>query len=239
MNVHLSVDDVICSLIELSEKRPKSVFDVGIFKYIKQAHEDYKAIFSLYMFENYAEKFYVNDVPIKYWEELEMSGFVRLGFHGIFRSDSEEIFIKKCDNFYGVIPEKLRTSCVRLHKYTASKKEIDYLKKYGVSELLCREDESRRVQDFMCSYFLNQEEEMSMDDDFINKNNIRFKKTNIRLEFHDENQIEERVLKEIKRGNSNIVIFTHEKYLLEEKVSFNKILEILSMYSVNFVFDFQ
>lgn len=239
MNVHLSVDDVIYSLIELSEKKPQSVFDVGVFKYIKQAHEEYRAIFSLYVFENYAEKFYVNDVPPKYWEELVKSGFVRLGFHGVFSSNDEDIFIKKCANFYETIPMSLRTSCIRLHKYAAGIKEINYLKTYGIRELLCREDESRYIKEFPSSYILSKEEELSMDDDFINRHDITFKKTNIRLEFHDENQVEERILKEINKGNSNIVIFTHEKFLLEEKVSFNNILKILSTYSVNFVFDFQ
>ena len=39
-SVHLSVDDVIYSFIELIEAHPKSVFDVEFFKFLKELIEE-------------------------------------------------------------------------------------------------------------------------------------------------------------------------------------------------------
>ncbi len=239
MKIHLSVDDVILSFKMLMEQQPQSVFDIGIFSLLKKAHERFGAVFCLYAFENYANEFSINDIGKKYWKELAESKFLRIGFHGTFQACSDERFFDVCNNFYKEIPSNLFAACLRLHKYEASTSRIECLQTYGVQELLCRENESRELRDFPSSYILNCIEEEKLDKDFIVKDDIKFIKTDIRLEFHDKEKIVSRVLKEIEFDKTEIVIFTHEKYLLNNAVSFDDVLECLSKYSVEYVFDFQ
>lgn len=238
MKVHLSIDDVILSLKDLAEKRPNSVYDIAFFYELKILNEKYGAVFSLYAFENYAERFFINEISMKYWEELVSSGFIRFGFHGTFIESNNDMFFEKCSNFYSVLPKELCTQVLRLHKYKADKECIDFLKKYDISELLCREDESRIRQKFPQSYILSEKEE-SLLQETLKKDNINFRKTDIRLEFHDKIHLRDRVIEEIKRkenADSEIVIFTHEKNILNKSVSFDMVLKLLLEYRVDYIF---
>lgn len=153
MKIHLSIDDVIYSFIEVQNKNPDSIFDISFFSWLRYLNEKYGAVFSLYAFENYSETFFVNDIPKRYWNEIESAGFLKIGFHGLFQDYNYDRFKEKCQNFYSVISPNIWSNTIRLHRYQCDKAGIDLLKKYNANLILCREDESRKYGEFPASYF--------------------------------------------------------------------------------------
>ncbi len=214
MKLHFSVDDVIFSLMDLHNNMPSSVFDVPFFNFLKNMNEKYNALFTLYAFENYAETFYVDSIPEKYWKEFESCGFIRFGFHGVFNESNSEIFKSKCQRFYSCVPETLRAGTVRIHEYQGNTLILNTLKEYGVSTLLTREDESKKYGDFPPSYIFSEDEEKNIFTKAISKNGFNFIKTIFRIEFYETSELTQK-LNELISGASFddvISIFTHEEY---------------------------
>ena len=234
MKLHFSIDDVIYSLMDLYNEAPKSVFCVPFFGFLKQMHEKYGAVFTLYAFENYAESFFINSVPKHYWEELVKCDFIRIGFHGVFFFDSVEIFEKKCVNFYSCIPICLRPSILRLHEYKADATMLEIVRRFGVSQMLCSERERKKT-----SYFFSESEEKNIGTVPWVLNNMSYVKTSMRIEFYEYYQLIEQYKQLILFGmeDSMIAVYTHEKYYYEYKKSIEAICEMtFKSNNIQFVF---
>lgn len=238
MKVHLSIDDVILSLKELYETEPKSVFDITFFRDLKTYHEKYGAKFSLYSFVKYKD-FLISQIPSIYWNELiDCSEWLRFGFHGTHTKENVERFSYFCDLFYSVVPKQIQTSTLRLHRYFSTDEELRLLKAMGLTELLCRDNESSRRLGAAPSYDLSQEEYQLLAKKSIRKNEIIYKKTNVQIELFDQQAIEFFLREEIKKSNEEdvFVIFTHEVQLFEKKYLIDKVIAILQKNKVEFIF---
>lgn len=213
MKVHISVDDVIYSFMELCEKEPESVFDIDFYKHLKEMNIRYGTVFSLYAFENYGEKFFIDSVPKKYIQELAESGFIKIGFHGTFFTSDYETFTQKCDRLYSVFPESIYAETIRLHKYEAGSDMLEYMKKYKAVTFLCREDESRRFKDFPPSYFFTEEQEKLLGIKPCKINNLDYIKTSIRLEFYSMEQLKNILISLVPSVDNESVfaVYTHER----------------------------
>lgn len=214
MKIHFSVDDVIYSLKDLAEKKPKSIFDLPFFDFLERMNKEYGAVFTLYMFENFAESFFVNDIPKEYWDEMCACGFLKVGFHGTFFEESYEVFTKKCRNFYSCVPKELWSGIIRLHRYAADEYMIDTMKNFGLEVLLCREDKCREDGDFPDSYILSGSEEKDIDTKVVYKNQVGYLKTIFRIEHYEKQELLLKLSEKIELCDSEndiISIFTHEK----------------------------
>ncbi len=229
MKAHISVDDVIYSFMELCEKKPESVFDIDFYKHIKEMNTRYGTVFTLYAFENYGEKFFVDSVPKKYVQELADCGFVKIGFHGTFFPSDYETFSKKCDRLYSFIPKKIHAQTIRLHKYEADTDRIEYIKKYNASTFLCQEDERRRYRDFPPSYFFTEEQEILLGTKPYRINDLNYIKTSIRLEFYNTEQLEKKLTKLLSSSteDSMLAIYTHERKYQEYKLHMELVCKLI------------
>lgn len=210
--IHLSIDDVIYSLMELKEKNVSSIFEIDFFRLLQEMHAEYGACFTLYAFENYAETFFINDVPRNYWAELSGSGFIKMGFHGTFRDSDNDTFRKKCADFYSIIPQEMRASTLRLHKFQADETMLEVLKEYGVRTMLCRDAESRKHSDFPPSYILSEDEDRQIGAYGLSRNGMSFIRTDIRIEFFERRQLAELFSHMLDSccEDQIISVFTHE-----------------------------
>lgn len=236
MNIHVSVDDVILSLTDLRDKVPKSVFDVGIFSLLKELNEQFDVRFSLYAYDDFkGDYFHVSDLPEKYWDEMLDCGFVRVGFHGAF-VENRLSFAERCDRFYTHIPEALRAQTVRIHRYSLDAAGISHLRKYGVKELLCRDDESFERLNALPSYTLSEDEFYSLSDGPLEKDGIVYRKTDIQMDLFSVNGLELKIKKLTQRRDATAVIFLHEKSLLQSPELIITALEILQKHEPKYIF---
>ena len=237
-SVHLSVDDVIYSFIELIEAHPKSVFDVEFFKFLKELNVEFGAVFTLYCYENYSNEFFVKQVPAEYWNEIQKSGFIRVGYHGTFSDFNEALFNKQFSDFYKNIPDSIYAKRLRLHRYICNEKCISLLKDIGVNELLCREDKSRELLGINdASYILSCLEEYSLNSKCLLKDGITYRKTDIRVEFYDKKDLKKEIEKVFAVWNKDIlIVYTHEKNILENKELLKNAVGILKDLNLKFVF---
>ncbi|MGN0638260.1 MAG: hypothetical protein ACI4J0_07805 [Huintestinicola sp.] len=239
MKLHLSVDDVICSLMDLCSQAPNSVFDIPFWCLLRDLNEKYGAVFTIYAFENYAESFHVNCIPKQYWAEFADCKFIRFGFHGVFRREKNDFFERQCIGFYSCFPEALRADTIRLHRYEADPSMIGILRRYGVSAILCREDESRKINDFPPSYMFTENEEKRIGTVPVKINGISFVKTSLRIELHEKNQLLQELNELISKSSDDaiIAVFTHEKFVSEYSDSIDAVCRLVNKHSnIDFTF---
>ncbi|MGN0666090.1 MAG: hypothetical protein ACI4KF_06140 [Huintestinicola sp.] len=239
MKLHLSIDDVIYSLMNLCSQAPDSVFDIPFWHLLRDLNEKYGAIFTIYAFENYAESFHVNCIPKQYWTEFADCKFIRFGFHGVFRSEKNYLFERQCTDFYSCFPETLIADTIRLHRYEADFSMIGILRRYGVSTILCREDESRKINDFPPSYMFTENEEKRIGTVPVKINGISFVKTSLRIELHEKNQLLQELNDIISKSSDDaiIAVFTHEKFVSEYSDSIEAVCRLVNNCSdIDFTF---
>jgi len=224
--VHISFDDVILSLENISENNYNSIFEDGFFSYIKSLHDQFGAVFSLYVFyENDDGTFNLSQVPDTFSNEFEEnSHWLKLGFHSLnsdtnYQNSSME---QAKEDYELVIDELTRITgnedsidrVPRLHNYAASEESIKGFKQseLGIKGLLGPDD--KRI-----AYDLNNADTSYLYTyDYFMKNNLSYFKTDFRLEnvenistitsdyFNNESP---------QKSNDLLTVFTHE-YLLED-----------------------
>lgn len=239
MKLHLSVDDVIYSLMDLCSQAPDSVFDIPFWCLLRDLNKKYGALFTIYAFEDYAESFRVNCIQKKYWAEFADCKFIRFGFHGIYQREKNELFERKCIDFYSCFPEVLRADTIRLHRYEADPSMIGLLRRYGVSAILCREDESRKINDFPPSYMFTENEEKRIGTVPVKINGMNFVKTSLRIELHEEIQLLQELNELISKSSNDaiIAVFTHEKFVSEYSDSIESVCKLVNKRSnIDFTF---
>lgn len=78
--IHISIDDVMYCIKNLSSENPASLFSEPLFALLKQLHDKYGAVFSLYVY-NLQNSGFLN-MPTKYQQEfIDNSDWLKIGFH--------------------------------------------------------------------------------------------------------------------------------------------------------------
>ena len=150
--VQISFDDVYLCIKDLKDTlRYTSVFQQPFLKSLKELHDVYGAVFSLYVYEK-ADNFVITEVPDKFRNEfIENSEWLKFGYHAIEpRFDKKEQSLEFERSFLNVKKSILHWAgksslapCLRLHYYFADDNMIAILKKYRVYHLLGADDEGR------------------------------------------------------------------------------------------------
>jgi hypothetical protein len=191
--VHISVDDVEKSLAWLINNQPNSIFDSTFFDELRKWHNEFGAVFTLYIFSE-TEHFKVTDIPIRYAHEFSSnSNWLKFGYH----SNSHIPFVQEKDYEKGfrLVEQKLnelgagKTDILRLHYWHVTSEQKIFLRNNGVSCLLYPDDEALPYDE---------------DDSFCD-NSLLHKRTRIRFEnltITDSTSLD--------IGRCHIIAFTHE-----------------------------
>lgn len=143
--LHFSIDDVGRSLRWLTVNCPGSLFDMRLFSKLREWHEDFGLIVTLYCFTE-VDGFSIEEIPMRYATELETcSGWLRFGFHGI----NENPFFETPDFKEGfflfkTVMDRLRagqTGTLRLHNWFATGEQKKFLASEGIKILLYPDDD--------------------------------------------------------------------------------------------------
>ncbi|MEH7236375.1 hypothetical protein [Bacillus sp. JJ1562] len=106
--MHLSTDDVIEMLKELSTGNYNSVWDHPIFGFFKAMHDKYGAVFSLYCF-NKDGSWNLSQMTTKFKDEFrKASSWFRFGFHAYEMASRYDRFYQfnRCAESLQFIPER-------------------------------------------------------------------------------------------------------------------------------------
>jgi len=138
--VQISFDDVYLCIKDLKDTlRYTSVFQQPFLKSLKELHDVYGAVFSLYVYEK-ADNFVITEVPDKFRNEfIENSEWLKFGYHAIEpRFDKKEQSLEFERSFLNVRKSILHWAgksslapCLRLHYYFADDNMIAILKNIG------------------------------------------------------------------------------------------------------------
>ncbi len=211
ISVHISFDDVILIFDEMKRGNYKSVFQYRIFKRLKWFHKKYGCKFTLYVFVEFSDK-YLCEIPYKYRKELvDNSDWIKWGYHGYSPKMLKGQFKEGYKIFRKLLVENLGESCeshiVRLHSFCANRDQLIFMKNSGVDSFLTSDDNR-------LSYDLSEIENRILADKGSYKreiDNFYYFKTMVRLEAFSLFKI----LKFDERKRQ-VIIFTHEKYLLNK-----------------------
>lgn len=235
MKAHISIDDVILSLRELTEKCPESIFCHPFFRTLRYWHKQYGCVFSLYLF---AEKdgFAIEDMTGRYRREWQANAdWMRFGFHGKNADDTTELLhgfdrVSLAMTYFA--GQSVPCATLRLHGFRVAQDDLDALKERGVVCLLCADDD--RV-----SYDLPRETIRSLaGGKTIDRDGIRYCRTDLRIE-----KVSLGCILRMDFKRMLLVVFTHEWCFY----SYRKLLTCMKMQLLlirlmrskpDFVFDF-
>ncbi len=145
-SIHFSIDDVGRSLGWLTANRPQSIWHMRLFSKLREWHERFGLITTLYCFTN-EYGFNIADMPGEYAGELKSCAtWLRFGYHG----NSDTPFAEERDYEAGFYlfrsaMERLGaggTDTLRLHNWLATGDQKRFLAKEGVRALLYPDDDA-------------------------------------------------------------------------------------------------
>lgn len=226
--MHISIDDVYFILKELDEGSYKSLFEHRVFKFFKDMHDIYGAVFSLYCFYRTSDidEWTLANMTDRFKEEFNTAAsWLKFGFH----SDNSVIkynemitpneALEHYNNVINAIKNFAGADSIdripRIHYFAGS---INIVRKWrdadnGVLGFLAADDN----REF--NYYLNVHERsllLKYSDYFEAKEQLYFLKTNFRLENTADPYKTLKLAKQDKSqaGQQEIkIVFTHEKYL--------------------------
>lgn len=235
---HVSVDDVTKSFQNLTKDSMQynSLFEEPFFSYLKELHDKYGSSFTCYAYEQ-DSSFNINQMPLKFSKEFESnSDWLKIGFHGVRPSthtptnisyiEFTNSFTRFNKELHRFASAKNKASILRLDFFYATTGEVDFLVHNGVKVLLSADDDRR-------SYFLpfNKNRQL-IDDNSISYKNLKYLRTNIRIENTDIPYIN--LLR--NRRRDTLVIFTHEWKLNKiNRYKLNRTLSILKDQNYKFI----
>ena len=126
--MHISVDDVFTVLKDLTENQTNyaSLFDHPDFKFLKEMHDSYGAVFSLYVYNRmHDDTFTISNMTTKYKQEFsENANWLKFGYH----SDWEDTRASNLEDDYLITNvESVYTDIIRFASYGS----IDKLPRFG------------------------------------------------------------------------------------------------------------
>lgn len=228
--IHFSVDDAIGCFWWLTKNKHKisSIFDSQVFATAKTIHERYHI--SVYFYCMYTNGVItLEDISDKWQKEFqENSDWLKFGFHCYEPMSNYNAVTKQqiINEYKTVVSQLIRitgtkkniTDIIRLHYFSGNKEVISGLTDCGVKVFLCADDE--RI-----SYGLpiDVNNEIRKNGYFIDDNmECCFVGTNIRI----ENISSIKDITGLYKNKKYIVVFTHEKRLMEEVIQ-ERIIKLL------------
>lgn len=250
--VHISIDDFIDAFQDITMKQSEynSVFDNALFGQLKELHDKYGMVISCYTYyQNGNNDFNLSMCTEKFANEFkENAKWLKFGFHtNDGETDYEYLPASTIEKDYNkVVKELLRITgseqsidkVIRLQNYRGNEEALKKIKNsnYGIRGVLGADDTRR-------SYYLNDSDTsyLYLYDYFKDANNIRYFKTDIRIEKISSVQ---KALEEIEIDNANdtnqiLTIFTHEWKIYEDDQILKKLDELceqLKLYGYEFDF---
>ena len=212
--VHFSIDDSIEVFKDISDKQYNSIFENAELKKLKELHDSYGIVVSLYFFYE-KNGFNLSMVTDKYAPEfIENSGWLKVGFHSYDENINYalESGQRGINDYNAVMAELLRitgsSECIdhvpRVHLYAGNE---DVIRSW--SEAIERPIGYLSADDDRDIYLLNSNQSQyvaQLDYYYDIWNDIYFVPTDIRLENVDNLEL---ALME-KSDNHYLIIFTHE-----------------------------
>lgn len=178
--LHFSLDDVDECMHNLSDGKYESIFHEPVLSILKQWHDKYGIVASLYV----QNDFKVNS---KYAKELiANSKWLKFGYHG----NSESPVKNDMARFYRQVIDSIGSEicldlCPRIHYFHADHSTCMKLKKLGCKGFLTCDDWSYNSAKRESNYYLSREQSNTLDKNnrlLDTENNIHFIKTDFRLE---------------------------------------------------------
>lgn len=151
--LHYSVDGVLLVFREQTEKHPKSIFDVDMFRFFRKLHMRYGLVLSCYCFFKKGN-FSLENCSRSYKNEFEENAsWLRFGFHGYeehvdYDEEDSTLSIRQYEETIFSLREIVGESCIdtvpRIHGFKASCNFWDLLKNnrlQPIKGLLSSDDE--------------------------------------------------------------------------------------------------
>ena len=111
--MHLSLDDVTMCIHNLVTNNYDSIFDEPLLGYLKRLHENYGAVFSLYVFD--LVNTFGSNTPTRYQKEfINNSEWLKLGFHQ-YTTGPLNVSYETAKTYYNYFVSKVCTLCGGLH----------------------------------------------------------------------------------------------------------------------------
>ena len=264
--LHISFDDVEYCIKNLSTGNPTSLFSEPLFALLKQLHDTYGAVFSLYVYKLESSGFL--NMPTKYQQEfIDNSDWLKIGFHIYASGQMTDVPKETAIANYNAFASGAFQLCgginsidriPRLNYYAGNLAACQGLRdaNCGIIGLLSADD-SRT------SYYLTQAQA-----DYIRENGIFYDRTNglvflntdFRIDwfisgFTSENQYDEPTednpydelvlrYKDFEKGKlfNNLVVFVHEWRLYNSSYNINasvkNMLEQVCKFGQDYKYDF-
>ena len=214
--VHFSIDDVGRSLRYLARKRPKSLFDLDLYRTLQEWNKKYGLKVTLYCFAM-LDDFLISEIPSVYEKDFsENAEWLRFGFHQKSAVPFRDEGIDGCIAGYNLVNDTLtrmragKTNILRLHSWNADPVQKKFLADRGVETLLYPDDDCFRYDE---------------KDEFEDKG-LLHRRTRIWFEKFGQEMTHENLFV----GQNYIVAFTHERCFLEQA---NRIEQALQIYKRN------
>lgn len=239
----VTIDDAADALAEVTATRPASLFNHPTFKFLKEMHEKYNAVFSLYLFYEGTlyKDFNLSKMPSQYQKEWgENAPWLKLGFHArrmnppypyatASYQTAREDFLTVKNQVMHFAGEESWDEIMCSHYWSGSLESCRAWQDLGIKGLYAAH---RGRQSYYLPRAINQM--LSFLDSFYDaEEGIYFIQNDIWLErdFPTTSNLQERVHEEMDQlseknplGMHNIHIFTHESFLLPQN-HFHKIPE--------------
>lgn len=223
--LHISVDDVnsIFYDLTLNADSYNTIFDNRELHILKDFHDRYGVEFTLYCMysnglsgEDYFDLSYCTDVFSN--EFRQNSDWLKFGFHAVNSVSYEDLYQDLVDGYYEKTIYELKritdadnniSDIVRLDRYFADKKSVDFLYNNGVRVLLCADDFNRESYDLSIS-----ERRIMYEEDWYSRGKMDYTPSDIRLEnILDDSDFYEAINN--CKNQSFLSVFTHE-YMLKD-----------------------
>lgn len=224
---HFSVDDCIGIFYDLTNNESvySSAFDNPLLAYLKDLHNKYGMVVSLYVFyylDNTGEGFCLSDTTGKFSSEFESnSDWLRFGFHAkdssayeCLTSDIEdEYYVKTIKELGRIVGKRSIDDFLRLDRYVADTKTVEGLRRNGVNGLLIAPDPHR------ISYALSENDKILCysNDWFVDDVGMKYTPTDIQIEkINNDEDFYDSLINLSQQPR--IEIFTHEWILDDLKI---------------------
>lgn len=247
--MHVSIDDVIGILEDITKSEYKSIFQHHILAFLKSMHDEYGAVFSLYCFYE-KDGWNLSQMTDEFVEEFEKaSDWLKLSFHGKnygSRYDDESIKPEQAlEHCKQVIEQIIRfagessiDTIPRIHFFSGKIKSAQKWRDYLLKGLLAADDDRKD------NVYLDeaQQQELAKYGDWYDvKENLYILKTILRLEAVKEPYYELENTKTAEGSNEQqkkFIIFTHEQYLNNKDMQ-DKIIQVCKWAKKNnVIFDY-
>jgi hypothetical protein len=247
--MHISIDDVINTLEDITKNQYKSIFHQPILAFLKNLHNEYGTVFSLYCFYE-KDAWNLSQMTDKFIDEFtKASDWLKLSFHGknySSRYDDESIKPEQAlEDCKQAINEIIRfageasiDTIPRIHFCSGKIKSAQKWRDYMLKGFLGADDDRK---DNLYLDEVQRQELIKYGDWYDVKENLYNLKTHIRLEFVKDPYFE---LEQINTNTEFIdqqkkfIIFTHEQYLNKKEMQ-AKLLQVCSWANKNnVIFDY-